>query len=153
MFDLSKLETRESSNEGAWLHITSPVDGELIYADADHEDPKPCRIKLAGADSDVHKRVSNRLGSARAVNTVGKDGRLKISLDKISQDNLELACECTLDTENLEWEGVAINASNKKQIQLMYESAPWLLEQVREFIETRSNFLGNLRTNSSHGPN
>ena len=122
--DLSKLDTRTTSEQGAVLELRHPATGERLDS---------VWIRLAGADSDIYRRVQNRI-VRRNFNRKGKR----------SQDEIEEAVIEQLAGITLAWEGIELHGEylecNQENAQRVYQ-IPWIREQVAEFVNERANFL------------
>lgn len=138
--DLSKLDTRAASENGTWLHLRSPLDNSLLYAD-DEEKKKPSRIKLLGADSDTLQRYGQRLldEQRRAARTDGAEFK---SSEEQEEEIITLLCEATIGIENLSIGDKPV-ACTKLSVRSMYVRFPWIAEQAIRRVRDRAAILKN----------
>lgn len=136
--DLSHLNTKQASNQGAWLQLRNPVDNSPLFLDSENQ--KPMRIQLLGTDSDVYRKHSRANTDKRLANAVGIGSKLKITTALLEAEALELLAAITVQVENLTDEGATVTVDSVKQL---YQKYPWIREQAEAFIEDRANFLGN----------
>lgn len=133
--DLSKFNTKKKSNEGAFLHLKSPVDGSPLF-----DDGKPVGLYLLGSDSDkvqaaIHKRFNDSYASAKT-----KTEETGIS-EKSDAAKNELLADCTQGWENLSLDG-DIEFSREKILNVYSDSGwLWLRNQALNFVDDRSNFI------------
>lgn len=135
--DLSKFNTKKKSNEGAFLHLKSPVDGSLLY-----DDGKPVGLYLLGSDSDkvqsaIHKRFNESYASAKSESDKDETG---IS-EKSDAAKNELLADCTRG-----WEGLSLDGDNefsREKILSVYSNSGWLWlrNQALSFVDNRANFI------------
>jgi hypothetical protein len=133
-FDLSKVDTRKASEEGAVLHLLDIKRRDPLYDD----EGKPVTITLAGRDSARAKRADNA-----SINRSLKAGSRRsngITAEDLDENSLELLSHCTLA-----WSGFVDNGEllecNPKNARLLYETCPDFREQAAAFLDDRSNFL------------
>ena len=125
--DLKKLNITEKAEEGSWCELEHPVTGETL----------DIRIKLAGIDSKTYREAARK-----QINKRLKKGLRKISIEDTEQEEIELLAACTLDWENVEYEGNVLEC-NPENVKFVYKEFPWIREQVDAFIADRGNYLKN----------
>lgn len=57
--DFGQFDSREAGNKGAWLHLTHPGTGKLLY-----DNGEPCEVLVYGIESDIGVRVLNNARGA-----------------------------------------------------------------------------------------
>ena len=125
--DLKNLNVTEKAEEGSWCELEHPVTGETL----------DIRIKLAGIDSKTYREAARK-----QINKRLKKGLRKISVEDTEQEEIELLAACTLDWENVEYEGKELEC-NPENVKFVYKEFPWIREQVDAFIADRGNYLKN----------
>lgn len=125
-FDFATLDSAAKADDGADLAVLHPVSGEKLGV----------VIRLAGADSAVHRKAAAAIASRRA-----KGGfRRTINLDDLQTESIEVLARCTLG-----WSGVVLDGKDvpcgKEAAVTLYTRFPWLREQVETFISDRANYL------------
>ena len=125
-FDLASLDSAAKADDGAALEVLHPVSGEKLGM----------VIRLAGADSTVHRKATAAIANRRA-----KGGfRRTINLDDLQTESIEVLARCTLG-----WSGVVLDGKDvplsKEAAVTLYTRFPWLREQVETFISDRANYL------------
>jgi hypothetical protein len=141
MIDLSSLDTKESSERGAVLELRHPETGKELGI----------KITLAGADSTLFVKASNKIAAARANANMTparmkrmRQGRpMEVSEEDMEdqrQDAIKLLASVTLAWEGVVIGGSEVECSHEAAISL-YARFPWIREQVDTFVNERSNFL------------
>jgi hypothetical protein len=132
--DLTKLDTRRASDEGARLHLV--WEGRPLM-DGD----QPVTITVLGQDSKIYERehhriTGQRIGSRRRA----LNGSPEVS-EKAEQEAIDLLAACTVS-----WENIALNGSplecTWQNARDLYMQFKWIREQVDAFIHDRSEYLG-----------
>lgn len=67
--DFGQFDSRSAGNKGAWMHVTSPIDGKPLYDDGDPK--KPCEVLVYGIESEAGIRVLE--SSRQAMKSQPKD--------------------------------------------------------------------------------
>ena len=142
-FDLAALDTTDLSEEGTWMHLAGPNDADLYVGEEDDE--KPVRILLIGKDSkkyqDIEHKNNNKLLSEAALKGGRRPKNLTLSEDT-SARNIEKLAKCTKAWENVIVDGAELECTTKNA-RMVYKRFPWIREQVLDFANDRSNYLGN----------
>ena len=129
-FDLSKLDTSEAAEKGAVLDIMHPSSNTSLGI----------TITLAGADSDVYRKVINKAANKRVQRMKPGQSFIPFSAEEQEENALELLASCTLA-----WSGVTVDGQelvcSKENAKALYRRFNWIKEQVDGFIGDRSNFL------------
>jgi hypothetical protein len=133
--DLSKFSTKKKSNEGAFLHLKSPVDGKPLF-----DGEVAVGLYLLGSDSDkvqaaIHKRINESVESKPKQDAdVGPSERSDAAKN-------ELLADCTQG-----WEGLSLDGDNefsREKILSVYSNSGWLWlrNQALNFVDDRANFI------------
>lgn len=133
-FDLKSLETLE--DQKATMVPEHPVTYEPLEGPGG-----PVEIKLAGPDSEIHKKATRAI-QARMLKQLGKKRTKDLTPEEVERVNMKTAVACTLDWKNVEWQEETLDPTDEN-IKMVYENVGWLYDQVNEFINDRANFLGN----------
>jgi hypothetical protein len=137
--DLSTFDTVAAADRGAVLHLSSPKTGTPMF---DEETKQPVTISLLGSDSKrytdfVHKAKNKRIQS---IGRMGRRGRA--TSEEAEAEQLELAVKCTVAWAHIIYKGQKLEFS-EANVRLLYTEVPVVYDQVVEFMEDRSNYLGN----------
>lgn len=124
-FDLAKLDTSKTAEEGAELHVAHPATGEDLGI----------KISLIGMDSKTFRDISK----SRATASLKKKSR-DIDLYQGEAESIDLLAKCTKGWEGITEDGIEVKFSYENAVKL-YTKYLWLKEQVDRFIVDRSNFL------------
>ena len=128
-FDLTSLDTSEAAETGAVLDVLHPTENT----------PLGIKITLAGADSDVYRKMVNKSVNKR-VQRMKPGQSLPFTAEEQEESGLNLLAACTLA-----WEGVVVEGEtlpcNTENAKMVYRRFPWIKEQVDQFIGDRANFL------------
>ncbi len=125
MTNFGEMDISKKAEEGAWLELTGPS-GEVLDA----------RVLLIGKDAKVYR---SKMRNISQQDRNKKKGLAIKDLEKMSLD--------TYVSATLNWENIMINESEgnlectRENKMRFYNQFPWVLEQVSEFVEDRSNFL------------
>lgn len=128
--DISSLSTKTANEEGVGVVITDPLTGDDLTNDAN----LPMTIYVVGRDSREYKAFQAEVGSRyRGDKTPSFSAAKKLAL--------ELVVRCTKAFENLQLAGSVVEFSPENAKRL-YQNYPIIRDQIDEFINERSNFLG-----------
>ncbi len=122
----------KSSEDGAILHLKDMA-GRLAYA----EDKSPVTIRLAGTDSARWRKANDAVGNQRLERA--RSGG-KVTFEELTEENALLVASVTLGWSGIVWpEGKPLDftVDNAKKL---YLAAPYIYEQVNEFVGKRANF-------------
>lgn len=123
--DLSQFDTKKTSEEGVWVEIESPTDGE----------PLGTHFKILGSDSEVYNKQLRK-----NKDKMMKQGMKNIKSENLEVEEIELLVACTVDWDNIVDNGEKLECT-KENVRYVYKTYPWIKDQVDEFIGDRSNFL------------
>lgn len=141
-FDLAALDTTENAETGAWMHLQGP-DYEDLYV-GEKDDGKPVRILLLGADSKEFQQLQHKQTTKRVkqLTKPGRRSRNELSSEDFTEGSIDLLVRCTKGFENVIYNGEELDctAANARKI---YERLGFVREQAWDFINDRSNYLGN----------
>ena len=154
--DFNVFDTVAAANKGQWLHLKSPLDGELLYSST--PDPKtgelvqdmtkPCRVHVSGAEGKVAQAMvaeeRARLLSGEKADSSDPTGQARV----VSE-----AAQLINDMENIEKDGVPAKAPDDVLWLLGLSKVlgtkgvfPSFQEQVRTFSLQRMHNLGNVKS-------
>ncbi len=134
--DLNKVES--SADVGEWMDVVNPRTGVPIP----HEDGVAMGINLKGGDSeDYQKRLKRQ--QTDTIRTAGKIGRIAKTGDQLDEENLDLLVDAVVDWRGFEEDGEAIPCT-PANVRRVFKEHKWIRDQAWEFVNDRSNFLGNL---------
>jgi hypothetical protein len=125
-YSLDQLNTAKAADEGKWLELEHPVSGE----------PLDMHLKLLGSDSDAYKKTMRKQQDRHL-----KKGLRKLTSEQVEADSTELIVSCTVDWKNMQENGDDLEFT-KENVRRVYKTYDFVREQAREFVEDRSNFLG-----------
>ena len=128
-FDLSKLDTSGAAETGAVLEVLHPTENT----------PLGIKITLAGADSDVYRKMVNKSVNKR-LQRIKPGQTIPFTAEEQEESGLNLLAVCTLSWEGVVVEGEALPCT-KENAKMVYQRFPWIKEQVDQFIGDRANFL------------
>jgi hypothetical protein len=135
--DFSIFDSVAAGNNGAWLHLNSPINGEPIWAD--DEKTKPCRVKVLGIEGDVGQSIIDRQRKAM------KEGKLEADFEASVKETAVLVT----DFENINRGDRPASAPDDVEWffrlqRVVGGDKPSFLEQVRNFSLKRANQMGNV---------
>lgn len=129
--DLKKLTGDQTST----MDVRHPVSEEILR----NENDEPISIELHSADSEVYRAELRKRQNKRLERSL-KKGSKALTAEEIDRHTVEILAAVTADWSNIEWEGEALPFSHKNAV-MLYESLPWLREQVDRFVTDRENFF------------
>jgi len=127
--DLNTLDTSKASEDGVWTEIENPSTGE----------PLGIKIKVLGMDSKAYQDQQRKTQDRNMKK--GFRGLKQLKSETIEKDKIELICACTVDWENVVYDGEALECT-RENCRWLYKTYRWIFDQVDEFIGDRGNFLG-----------
>jgi hypothetical protein len=125
--DLTKLKP---STGTAFLHLKSPVDGELLYEGSD-----PVGIDMYSLDSEQYKKNERATIDEGIEAAYRAKGSVRPNAEKIEKRAIQTLLDCTAKVHNMEIDGEPIS------IIRLYTEMSWVREQAEEFIHNRSAFM------------
>lgn len=132
--DLSTLDTADLANQGAVMHVHSPL-GPVWVEDADGKPTDvPVTITLLGDDSDIITRFDRA-----SVNQNLRGGQV-LTAEISEAKAINRAARATIGWSgiNLDGEELSFSEENAKKL---YKRFRWLRQGVQQFISDRANFL------------
>lgn len=140
MFNLKHFDSVSQANEGAELHLTNPLTGELAYIGDDES--MPVKIRLLGYDSDVSAKEAQK--KAKALRR--KNNSNDIDIDKMTRESCELYARLTVELinvpaeESTEKKFVSRETTFEECVKL-YMNYKEIRKQVGDFIADNTNFI------------
>lgn len=133
-FDASSIDLQKDADSGAFCHLYNPVTREYLY-DGDEVEGNEVGIYILGAQSGKARDALNRM--ARKQN--GKKAKANdFDINKSEANAAEYFAEITTGWKNLAFEGEEEFAQDL--VQRMYQSRPWIIQQLDEFVGDAANF-------------
>jgi len=126
-YDIDDIKVVEN---GTNMQIVHPTTGEPLY----DEENKPVTLELVGQDSDIYRKISNRITNKRAKMRPGR-----LTAERIESDTLEIIEACTTGWSN----NLVLNGEQPQTAKEIYQRRKWLREQAEQHIHDRANYLGN----------
>lgn len=122
--DFGKLDVTDKANEGVWMTVC-----DLEGSDTD------AKIKVVGTDSKIHNKRIQRIAD---ISRKKKNG---LKAAELEREMLETYAACSVDFEKCFIGKKEIKAENFEDIIDFYKRFRFVLDQVVEFANDRSNFL------------
>lgn len=147
--DFNVFDTVAVANRGTWLHLTSPIDGELLYLKKDDpnggdmidDKTKPCRVRVLGAEG----RVAQEMVASERQKMQGDDapdGQEMIKSQAMAlltgYENIDRGDRPAKAPDDNEWFCGLQKTLIRKGVY------PSFAEQVRSHSMTRMHELGNV---------
>lgn len=134
MLDLNQMaEAATNADEGSWLELIDPVTNQT----------NGVRILLSGMDGKGWRDAKRKIDNRRLQAVARQGRRYKTTAEEAETDALELLSSCVLN-----WEGITEKGNDlpctKANARRLLELAPWVREQVDDFVGDRSHFLPTL---------
>lgn len=109
-------------------------------------DPTPAEITVAGPEHPKHKALT-MAAMRQARKRAEKAGRLVLTDPEDDEQNaLDRAVACTLAWKGVKRDGKDLDCT-AANVRELYESAPWLKDQVLAFLGADENFIESAETN------
>lgn len=122
MFDFSDTQATDVPRT---LVVKHPATGVAV-----------AEIDLISIDADAPKRVKRRQEQRRLKSRTP----LKLDMDEIRADQLEVLAACTVAWREVTWKGAVLELSSANAI-MLYDALPWLKQQVDDFVNDVAVFL------------
>lgn len=124
-FDIASLSVIESTD----LHLTHPVDGSKLFADADKQEP--IIVKLASQSSREYREIVNVISNRRLKRERDAKGKaVATSLEVAQDETLELLAALCLDATNLVYNGKAVKSNADFRALLGDSKMLWVRSQI-----------------------
>lgn len=126
-FDLSQFDdVQAAQNEGITLQIVHPGTGEDLGV----------TFVVAGPDSDAARAADRRMTNRRL------KGRKtsQLTAEELQEETLRKLAACVLSWDGMVDKGVPLDLTVKNAI-MVFERAPWLVEQVAGAASDRAAFF------------
>ena len=144
------FDSISASEAGAWLHLTNLRTDAPAYVtgkDGAQDLSKPMRINLIGMDAPASKAKARKRATDILKRRGGKMDFAKMSpaqigavIDEGQEGIIQAAVDQTIGWENLSLDGKPVEFSGEAAFAI-YRKYPSILEEVKEFMDERSNFL------------
>lgn len=134
-FDLKSYSV-DPENQKAVLELMHPQS----YSPLTDDDGNVASITLHGPDSNEQKKA-RRKWMDKALNNGAKRKKMNISSEQIEAQAIDILVAATADWSNIGYEGEDLDCT-PENVRKIYTEVPFIREQVDEFINDRSNFLG-----------
>lgn len=132
---LEDLDSRKGSEEGAWMPLRSPRDGQSIAIDGER-----LELLIAGPDSkryqDMIAEMARRFARARANS---KDG--EVAPEDARRINAECVAMVVLDWRGFREMDGAEARPTADRVTRLFTERPWAREQTETFSGSRAHFL------------
>lgn len=144
--DLKTFDTTEYANAGADMEITLP-NGRVVV---DEKTNRPWTISLLGVDSRKYQDLTHKVANKR-ISRRAKSRRSLTTSEEVDSDQLELLVEMTLGWSGIVLEGTVLDFT-KENARMLYSEFAWIREQAEDFIQDRTNYLGESSKRSKSSP-
>ena len=135
-YDIDDIKIEE---DGTDMQIVHPGTGEPLFDEVKDEETgkitsEPVTLRLVGQDSDIFKKVQNRITNKRSKMRPGQ-----LTAERLSADTLQIVEACTVG-----WSGnLVLNGEQPTVAKEIYQGRKWIKEQAEQYIYDRANYLGN----------
>ena len=139
--DFTKLNTKESAERGAWLHLHHPSGdyplytgegaddfGRLVDASKDH---KPVRVRIRGHESQTFRSAMHRINADKIADMSPAEA------EKITK---EVACALVIEFDGIEKDGSPMEATHEN-LMAFFSQSDALVMQVIDFAKEARNFF------------
>jgi len=135
MPDFSNIN--KNIKEAEWLTVINPSTGKPI-----DDSRGTVRILLRNPESRESLK-SQKDAQTKSLKSVlgGRRGSGGADVEGLVESAAALRVAATVELENVEFEGHSVDSPD--DIRRLYDACGWLCLQVDEFLNDRSNFLGN----------
>lgn len=145
--DISKINTKNPAEQGAFLHLRHPVLEHLMYVegkgvdengkwDGNGEEPKPVGVTVKGSEAPSLKKY---LLASRKRSVKSRD------FDQ-EEEGLKFMCKAVISFHGLTKDGADLDASSVDDVRMFFEQSANLIEQVTAFSSEALNFFGNAKS-------
>lgn len=132
MYDISTLALKETFV----LHLKHPVTNEALLVGGDED--KPVTISLYGTASKQYRNALTGLQSRQLRRQTKKE---RGTPEQIREEQLNLLVACSAGSENLSYQGEAVNDEIAFRKLYSDPTLSWIKDQVDEALGDQSNFL------------
>lgn len=134
-FDLSKYSV-DPDGQKATLELLNPQ----TYSTLTDDEGNVATITLYGPDS-TQLKSAQRSFMDKALKNGTRRKKLNMSAEQIEAQSLDILVAATADWENIAFGDEELDCT-PANVRKVYTQVPFIREQVEEFINERSNFLG-----------
>lgn len=128
MIDLKDISFADT----AVMTVRHPLTGEELVSEG-----KPVTITLAGKDSAEFAKTKRDALNRRLADRSGR----QVTAEEVERQVIRGLARVTMEVSGLKYGGIVIKATDKDAVESLYAKAPWLREQVDQFIDDRANFM------------
>lgn len=133
--DLASLDTVSAAESGAVLELRHPTTAEVLAGASG----RAITIRLAGQDSERYRKA-DRQAANRRLNVAPGQRRVTLTAEGMESDATALMVACVIGWDGVQLDGQSLDCT-PDNARLLFKRLPWVLEQVRAFVEDRGNFL------------
>lgn len=131
--DFSQFDSKSAGDAGAWMHVRSPINGDLLWADS--EQKKPCRVQVLGIEGAIGQSLlkaerDKMKGEVKETDMAAQTAPLIVGFENINRGKKPATAP-----DDAEW----FLGLQK----VVGGDFPTFVEQVRSFSVRRANILGN----------
>ena len=136
--DLSKYDCSKLAEKGITFNLLDPM-GEPF----DLPEKKQPTITVAGKDSETY-RAAEKQEKAK-LNSMTQKQRLKVDVEDLQRQSINILIKCTLAWTNMEFEGKDILCTQENKDKYLRDPGyAWIIDQIGERVNDRAQlFLGN----------
>jgi len=133
MTSIYDIDTVTLSDEGVWMPLEHPTNGE----DLTHNG-KPIRFKILGADGEKAQKLQQK--AAEKIEAGKLRNRQRRNLEFETAVYKDMMAKVIVELDNVPGDDGLIEYS-VEAVKELFERAPWTFEQAFGFFMARSNFL------------
>lgn len=142
-FDVLEIVDGNAMEDGVWLHLLNPADGEPLYRDPEAK-TKPCRALVRSDQSGVHRdsmfrentKLQGRMQRAK------KDEREKVTREVTEATMALRFANSLVSLENCTSAGGVVRVEREDAVQMANDPPmQWLVGQVLQFSGDVANYV------------
>ena len=126
-FDLANLAS--ASEKEATVEILHPKTNESLGI----------KITVASPDSDKHRKLLQRAKNTN-MQIMQRKGNKGITAEAVDESAMNVVVGSVLRWEGVTWGGTELECT-EENVRQVFESLPWIKEQVDDFLNDRANFF------------
>lgn len=138
--DLFKLSAAQTGSKAVSMPVRHPA---TLLPMIDETTKEPITISLVGKDSAEYTSAFRSISDDRLDNSVNQGTRPRLNTAQMEHEGIKLLAAVTKGWSHIR-KGDAEHPFSEPNAVELYQSLPWLKEQVDAFVNNRANFLGNL---------
>lgn len=128
--ELSQFDLKKSADQPAVCNIVHPVTEEQMFKE---DGVTPVTVTILGQDSSK----ARKLAKAQAQRTL--NSRKKQTVDELQAFGRKLVASLVTDVDGITENGEPVKA-DAEQLEKLFESYPWIYDQLDAFIADKANF-------------